>query len=64
LVSAQAFRYHEKVFSEIDTFGNIEYARADWLNNHISLAGELQIHAGETQTENRGLFMDIFFMTI
>lgn len=60
LASAQAFRYYEKVFSEIDTFANLEYARTDWLNNHISLAGELQIHAGETQTENRGLFMDIF----
>lgn len=57
---AQENRYQHTVFKELDTIKNVQFAMADWLNNHISLAGEIQLHAGENITENRPLEMDIF----
>lgn len=57
---AQPFRYIESVFPETDTVKNVMFATAPWLNNHILLAGDIQLHAGENITEDRPLLMDIF----
>lgn len=57
---AQTFRYINPVFDEVDTLKEVEYARAQWLNNPISLLSEYNIHEGENITEERPLLMDIF----
>lgn len=57
---AQPFRYTETIFAEIDTFKNVEYAHADWLNNPLPLVSEYNIHDGESKTGNRPLYMDIY----
>ncbi len=57
---AQPFRYSQIVFDRADTLKNIEYATAPWLNNLIAIAAEYNVHDGETITEMRPLFMDIF----
>lgn len=59
-LSAQPFRYIEQVFNKIDTLKNVEYSRAEWLNNPIAVLAEYNIHEGENKTELRPLFMDIF----
>ena len=60
MVDAQPFRYTRAVFNEVDTLKNVEFARAEWLNNPISLLSDYNIHEGEAITENRPLYMDIF----
>lgn len=57
---AQDFRYTKKIFGEIDTLKNIEYAQAEWLNNPIGLLADYNIHEGEQSTELRPLLMDLF----
>ncbi|WP_340114128.1 T9SS type A sorting domain-containing protein [Maribellus mangrovi] len=56
----QEFRYTKKIFGEIDTLKNVEYAQAEWLNNPIGLLADYNIHDGEQSTELRPLFMDLF----
>ncbi|WP_167608429.1 T9SS type A sorting domain-containing protein [Maribellus sediminis] len=56
----QDFRYSEKVFTQVDTLKNVEYAQAEWLNNPIGLLADYNIHDGEQNTELRPLLMDIF----
>jgi acetyl esterase/lipase len=60
MVHAQPFRYTATIFNEVDTLKNVEFARAEWLNNPISLLSDYNIHEGEALTENRPLYMDIF----
>ncbi len=57
---AQPFRYTTSVFTATDTLKNVEYATAEWLNNSISFLSEYNIHDGESITETRPLYMDIF----
>ncbi|MEN8115337.1 MAG: T9SS type A sorting domain-containing protein [Bacteroidota bacterium] len=57
---AQPLRYTETVFKKADTIKNVEYAIADWLNNLVPLLDEYNVHNGESKTENRPLYMDIF----
>lgn len=59
-LTAQPFRYVNPVFNHIDTLKNIEYARAQWLNNIVSLLSQYNISEGESITEERPLLMDIF----
>lgn len=58
--NGQDIRYVEKVFTEVDTLKNIEYAQAEWLNNVIPVLSDYNIHDGESTTEIRPLYMDIF----
>lgn len=57
---AQPPRYIESIFTETDTFKNIEYALADWLNNPIPLLNSFNIHEGEKSIIKKPLNMDIF----
>lgn len=58
--TAQPFRYRDLLFDAGDTFKNVEYAQAEWLNNPIEILSDYNIHEGETITETRVLEMDIF----
>jgi len=60
IAAAQPFRYNHIVFEKSDTLKNIEYAQAPWLNNPVVLLAEYNIHEGESKTEMRPLYMDIF----
>ncbi len=57
---AQPFRYINSIFNNTDTLKEVEYARAQWLNNPIPLISEYNISNGESITEERPLLMDIF----
>ncbi len=57
---SQTFRYQNAVFTSVDTFKNIEFATADWLNNPIGLLADKNIHDGENKTISKPLYMDIF----
>ena len=57
---SQNLRYINNSFNQVDTLEDVEYARADFLNNKIALLAEYNIHDGENKTENRPLYMDIF----
>ena len=60
LLFAQQFRYTNSIFNKIDTFKEVEYARAQWLNNIVPLLADYNISDGESITEERPLLMDIF----
>lgn len=60
LARGQPFRYTGTVFNEVDTLKDVEFARAEWLNNPIALLSDYNIHEGEAITKNRPLYMDIF----
>ncbi len=57
---AQQFRYTNSIFDKVDTLKEVEYARAQWLNNIVSLLSDYNISEGENITEERPLLMDIF----
>ena len=59
---AQPFRYTNSIFNKVDTLKEVEYARAQWLNNPVSIASQydININEGESITEERPLLMDIF----
>jgi acetyl esterase/lipase len=59
-VWGQLFRYEERLFEQVDTLQEVEYAQAPWLNNPIELLEHYAIHEGETKTQDRPLYMDIF----
>lgn len=60
-IAAKAqLRYTETIFEKADTVKNVEYAKANWLNNSFSLLSEYNIHSSETKTESRPLYMDIY----
>lgn len=58
--TAQPFRYRDLLFDASDTIKNVEYAKAEWLNNPIGILSDYNIHEGESITETRALEMDIF----
>lgn len=60
--TGQELRYTGRIFEKVDTFKNVEYAQAEWLNNPlgIELLSEYNIHDGEQTTAVKPLLMDIF----
>ena len=58
---SQPLRYTKTIFEKSDTLKDIEFAKAEWLNNPIGgLLADYQAHEGENLTESRPLYMDIF----
>lgn len=58
--TGQDFRYTGRIFDKVDTFKNVEYAQAEWLNNPIALLSDYNIHDGEQTTAVKPLLMNIF----
>ncbi|MCY1719863.1 T9SS type A sorting domain-containing protein [Prolixibacteraceae bacterium Z1-6] len=59
-ISFGQLRYTETIFEQTDTLKNVEFATSEWLNNMVGMLEEYNIHSGESKTETRSMYMDIY----